>query len=546
MLGEDTRKYRTFLGSMIYLLIVSIVVTLYYGDMLPILFIGITFILVYKKRYYAGLLCLTALSLYISGKDLYSLLSTIPFILVFPINVKSIVKPIIKPTGFFGPLARSIITISSIYLPVIFLRPIVSLYYIVMYVYIITLVTVNYSRLRNISYKVVYAPKTIALTGKSSIVILIESTVNAFIHVVSGGEVIADQIVQGVVRLEIPLHARRLGVMPYRFRIYAVDPEGFTSRLVGVIEGEVNVAPYTKIAIEKIRTVLKEILVEAGFPMEIKVYTIKGVFGGGYGEGESEISEKSLEEGYLGKIVARILAKERGSLLGARKYRRGEYMGAREFSSGDSPRDIHWKKTISKLKLYVKEYSGHSGGGGGNRILVITDLLSSNSRELDTITYTTLSFIVGMLARNVNAELSLVVIAPSNEILYVRGSPLQILAFFTRVYEEGLVKLFYEYESFGREYGPDDIYKLLTFKDKSLIIETIRQYSIMFSKKLLRMFSEKKLLPPLLFTIIHGNPSALHNSVLKELLVMNGYTYIPPRVMPYSELTRVITEIAAG
>ncbi len=70
--------------------------------------------------------------------------------------------------------------------------------------------------------------------------------------------------------------------------------------------------------------------------------------------------------------------------------RRGEYYGVRAYVPGDEISSIHWKKSVSKQTLVVKDYRRKPFG----TLIVLCDLTSKTFNELDDLVYTLLSTLI--------------------------------------------------------------------------------------------------------------------------------------------------------
>jgi len=70
--------------------------------------------------------------------------------------------------------------------------------------------------------------------------------------------------------------------------------------------------------------------------------------------------------------------------------RRGEYYGVRAYVPGDEISLIHWKKSVSKQTLVVKDYRREPFG----TLIVLCDLTSKTFNELDDLVYTLLSTLI--------------------------------------------------------------------------------------------------------------------------------------------------------
>lgn len=527
----------------LYLVLALASAMVMYRDYLVLLFLAsIVFSLVYRK-YYLLFMVFNASSLYLLSISEAYFYTLIPYIIMVPYILRKSVRHRIEPLGVVGCLSRRILSSTGLFMPVVIVKPTVSLFYLTLYSYLFLLIIVNYSRLRSIACKVMYKPKTVALAVESYVSLIVESSVEAVVFVVDGRGVVLSRRVGGAARVDIPLKFTRVGTQRFTYRIYAVDPSGYTTRLVDVVEGYVNVIPFTYPIARKIRRILEEIKDFASVPVEIRVYTRHGMVGFEPGIEETV----STEQGFLTKLLYRVLSRVREYTYGVkRSSRTGDYSGAREFTGGDNPRDIHWKKSISLQKLYVKEYSGGVPGGEGTRLVVIVDLYAPNNTELDRVTYETISILLGIASRDPAATIVLVIVSPmDDEVLVIRGNVYGVLHRFTKIYEGLVLRLFYEHDSIPVSYSDKAIQVLKTYSGESMLLGTMSSYSMYLARKLLDIVSRRERLFNTLFTIVCSDSVSLHYSIVKDLFTHNGYHYIVFKPIPYKEVSRVITSIVS-
>lgn len=135
----------------------------------------------------------------------------------------------------------------------------------------------------------------------------------------------------------------------------------------------------------------------------------------------------------------------------------GEYMGVREYQPGDSPRTIHWKKSLrapDRENLVVKLYSSESleKSGGGRSIVVLADLVTPSLRELDLLLHTLYSLLLESVKspENVAVKTYVYLILPRNKVYLLHGKVIDVVfALNTILLEEGVSAL-YDYEPYSR------------------------------------------------------------------------------------------------
>ncbi len=102
----------------------------------------------------------------------------------------------------------------------------------------------------------------------------------------------------------------------------------------------------------------------------------------------------------------------------------GDYMGVREYIPGDDPRMIHWKKSISQLRLITIERVNPSK----TNLIILGDLTYTEEKELDKQVYQIITLLESIMISSPSATSSLYIYTEKN-ILYIneKQKPEQIL-----------------------------------------------------------------------------------------------------------------------
>ncbi|MFN3268656.1 MAG: DUF58 domain-containing protein, partial [Zestosphaera sp.] len=126
------------------------------------------------------------------------------------------------------------------------------------------------------------------------------------------------------------------------------------------------------------------------------------------------------------KILERVIQAARGYV--------GEYLGVREYTPGDSPRMIHWKKSSRRtdiMDLVVKVYSASDveKHAHPSRSIVIADLTSTNVAELDLLLQTLYSYVLSAVEKQTKtpSEFYLYLVTPRGETYFLRGKAVDVL-----------------------------------------------------------------------------------------------------------------------
>ena len=511
--------------TLIYPVILSIVSIYLHQDYIPLIFtIALTIVYRYRVRYAIPLI-LNTIFIYLFSVGGYIIKATVaPYILLYPFIIGSYFDLDVYPTGFLGPLSRESILISLLYTPAIIFKPTLTLYYTIQYIWILTLSIYSYIKIRPVSIESIHIPRNMVLGRVSKLLVGVKSDRPIYIYISGIWGLEYTGYIEASKSVTLDYKPDSIGSKYISLRIYALDSNLFTSRLIGEYGVEVDIAPFTLVNIRYILRGLGEILARAGLPEVI------GLYGLGAGlEGEGRRGRGYGEYGLFRGLIARLIGFELSGLKRGRR-RSLEYYGVRQYLAGDDIRDIHWKKSIGRGELYVKEYGGGGGGGGGSGVslIIVSDLLVSNIEELDRVTNRVLITLYSQtrLGRYRENEVILILISPFNEILYVRGTIDKVLGFYIKMFQKGIIRLFYRYESIPRELDLDFIYNYLRYRRSYNILDGLNTVSFSLSKKVYEIVHSIGYDYPTAYTIISGEAGVLLSEYIKWMLSSSGYRYV--------------------
>ncbi|HDJ95089.1 MAG TPA: DUF58 domain-containing protein, partial [Acidilobales archaeon] len=230
----------------------------------------------------------------------------------------------------------------------------------------------------------------------------------------------------------------------------------------------------------------------------------------------------------LAQIQTPIILIEHKAVTG--RIRRGEYYGVRTYVPGDEISTIHWKKSVSKQTLVVKDYKREPR----KTLIILCDLTSTTFSELDDIVYTLLSTLIYETLRNpaqtvhviiydknrtyLNIYKSSISMALSKTVKFLKETPLTILRESIKAKLEkpltGVLK-----SKIMREIPLVQI-EISSLRDK--VVENIGY------RFLLKVINVEQ--PPANITFIHGNVLEKHIYGLLEHNVKElGYSVVEPR-----------------
>ena len=515
------RPLRTIL--VIYSVVISMAIYIIYGDIFPALFGLMVLIGFIRGIHRLFIVSSYALAVYLFGLgNPISMAAATPYPLLTPFIIRLSLDGEPRYTGFLGRSSRLTVALSTIFIPLIVFRPGLTLFYTLQYTWLIILSGYMFVRLRGFKASNIHIPGSMVLNRPTSISLEASYLGRAYYILETNWGYRETGIVAGGHTIELNYTPRNVGSAELSISIYAVDTWLLSSRYVGFYSREVSVAPATLVSIRYILRGLGEVLARAGLPRVV------GLVGEGAGaEGLGARGAGALGEGIFGRFL-RGLRGVGGEGLAVS--RRGiEYIGVREFMMGDRPRDIHWKKSVSRGELFTKIYGGGGGGGGGSgsSYIVIGDLLASSPEELDEVTNKILLALYSQARTGLyGLDTALVLISPFNEVMYARGRLDEVLAFYIELFRRGLIKSLYNYSSFERRLGPEDVYRLFRSGREVRFLRLVSRVSQLLAKKVLNAIEASGYTGAANYTVISGRPGGILNQHIRLLLGLAGYRYL--------------------
>lgn len=341
-------------------------------------------------------------------------------------------------------------------------------------------------------------------------------------------------------RLDKPI----LGRHQFILRIYAYDNELYARRLILEKPIVFYVVPSFTRSLEYARSKIlgrpdvKEVLE----PVETKIYIFREkeaklakAIGGENLEavlGSLPYFIRAIVKGLITRVIesASLPGGENSGESGIKKTVPGEYHSVRHYMPGDKLKDIHWKKTVSRRILIVKEFTS----GGTERIasltdrcgpVVIVDLLALNLWELDNILRQFIRFLVVSSMKTPYAKITVLLVAGDTVIL-LQGKVIDVLYKVSGEMYRIMPRITYDYESFGRPLPSRTVEELLAHREHFLLIRLITEPNIVYARWFMELLVENNILPPRNLVLIHGSVSSTKYSFLKHYLEENNYRVI--------------------
>ncbi|MCX8198512.1 MAG: DUF58 domain-containing protein [Sulfolobales archaeon] len=195
----------------------------------------------------------------------------------------------------------------------------------------------------------------------------------------------------------------------------------------------------------------------------------------------------------------------------------GEYIGAREYSPGDHFKMIHWKKSISKGILIVKEFSRGMPPGGGKSSIIIADWDASNPIELDLLIQSTYSAVfTGEAKKMVYLKV------PSGGVYVIKGELLDVLSALDSIIAEEGVEARFNYESWARTKIVEGFNNAI----ENDFIQQLLNYYRAVSTSIIEELEKHGVERGAGFMVIHPRAYSLKYFILAKTLEARGYSSI--------------------
>ncbi|MEM1645643.1 MAG: DUF58 domain-containing protein [Ignisphaera sp.] len=345
---------------------------------------------------------------------------------------------------------------------------------------------------------------------------------------------------------DVELPTDHVGKHVIELNVYALDRFCFSFRSIGRYEIEYNVIPLTRKALEVIREYIKEAADILSLPPAIEVSILE------LGESFVTITEaqsiknirilnKQMQEvrrrQYFGALLGKLLesfeeiAKKSSEKGGYKRDRYGEYIGSRPYISGDSIKFIHWKKSISRGSLVVKEFGVSSTEdlllnyeAEGREPVILVDLYAPNVRDLDRLIYIFLQQCLKISKYNPRSKILIVMII-GNTTISLKGRSVDIIYQLYKVFSNIPIQTIFNYTS-KQSLSEVDVLDILRNekKPKSLTILIISNER--FANELVKILLNNGFMPPRPFTLIYSSSLSFRYAIVKHVLSGYGFIYI--------------------
>jgi len=503
----------------------------------------------------ATLIAIPKLRMFISTvvyASMFYLVSSLPegIYLSMPLSISTPVILMSRKTvdagehGVLGFSTRLIFTYLSLSIPVALVSPQTLTVLAVAFTSTTLVAAYTYTRLGLAKIAVLNIQKEAILGDKAVVAIEIEVPINAVAILRHRFESMTCSINRKRV-VELSLPAEHVGVQRVDVSILMCDANGFACRDMGYITIEYSVVPLTRKALEEVQKVFQQIeeaeaLLKA---VEVSVAELSGVGEIAKGVEAAKILYNHVGKALRGEFIARIYEKLARIAIESEysgesitKSRVGEYAGVRPYTPGDSLKHIHWKKSVSRGSLVVKEFTTgsiaetQSVGSRGAEPIIVADFFASNDVELDRIVFNLLKLCLQIT--HLNSESRVVVALVLGDVLaVVKGRAIEVLYSLYKIFREEIYRLqtIYSYNPSKLDWEKAlEIVKLgAEYKPTSLIIYS----NNIFAEKILEILLKNSLYPPKTIATISSKSLTLRYAVTLNTLYRYGYTYLNPETI---------------
>lgn len=375
-----------------------------------------------------------------------------------------------------------------------------------------------------------------AVLGKHLAIRVTVASPRGSIALVSLGESVKSSYVAGTASIMLKLRTTSVGRFTRTLKVIAYDPWLVSGRSVAEVLITFTVIPSHSVIAKRIRkasSVLPSSLTE---PMETSAFII------GHGERAKKLSRPTDIHAIL-RAYPRILRAAARSLIaktltgggssgtaegGHRKGVFGEYYGVRSFAPGDSPRVIHWKKSVSLRRLVVKEFvTGEapptpSVRAGRFASIIVADLTSSSVKELDNLV-TKLLYTLQQAAETAGTAQSLLIMLIGATALTLKGPIRDVLKRVADAFAEILPETMHEYITISGSVDESWAESLIAARGCCGLVNAVVASSLTYAKGVIDIIVRHGLPPPKTVAIIHGRPTSVRNAILSYRLKSLGY-----------------------
>lgn len=416
------------------------------------------------------------------------------------LNASSVEKPLL-----------SLVEIVLIYTPIFVLEPVTVVPGVLITLMLIMAVFAEYVELSVFKVELISSPLSIYLGDAGKIELEIHGKGEAGVHVYLNNKLVENLNVKDHAKLELIIKPEYAGLQKYFVNVELKGRRGLAKLLLKPMSIEVRVIPrHTSIA-RLAKAILEKYIHEVRAPIILYMSPREAhhVKPGGVPVFNWSTSFKVYDvlEKTIGKSV------------------QGDYAGAREYIPGDSPRSIHWKKSISMSELIVKEYSTTHGSETSYSTVIIADWIAPNPIELDMLIEATYSAVIGDKSPKV-----LLLKVPRAGVYLVKGKAIDVLAALESIIKTERIEALFNYESWPR------VGIITHLEVNTEIYRNLVKYYEIQAGALVNELEKQGVLRGSLFYTIYSKSLSLKYNIMTKYMVEHGYRSALLRKISYKNL----------
>ncbi|MEM1541157.1 MAG: DUF58 domain-containing protein [Ignisphaera sp.] len=549
MQKEEVKLYQVIDSFVVLYAIVSILyLTFNVGIIIiSVPLVPIAIFLVYRRFRYLLPIAIYVSLIFMSTVNHQGVYLSLPLAIATPFVLRA---PGAGKRGLLGPSSVTVARYSLVSLLAVFIYPQVSIPIVVVILSTFGYIFYSYVILSKSYTKILALSDTIPVDRKASVTIEVYTPIKSYVIIDhSFGSNIYVVKGRSIIHLEFP--AKHTGRNVVDLSVYVFDGLGFAGRYIAKYFIEYKAIPMVQYIVEAVEKTFLEVQDIESFlsNVEVAVYSLDlgaiavSMSGRKAVDIIREYIHRARAHPYALRIVERFASvlEELSHMVGRgddvfRRSRWGEYMGVRYYTAGDSIKHIHWKKSISRGIMVVKEFGStvyekiYNVAEEGLEPIVITDLYASSVLDLDRIAFNLVKLCLDIFKRSPTTGCTVILVV-GDIVISLRGRVVDILYRLYRTFKGLSIQTLFNYTSIHKV---DEGYveEILEIDKKPKIFSIYILSNTMYADKLAEVIIREGCIPPKPFTAIYSRSLELRYAIAKYILSRYGYIYTPLELVP--------------
>ncbi len=492
----EVRRAR-LLWILIAITTIMIVVAWIVSNAFTILFLAVSMIVLAALRRFRAVPPFLLASLLCSSRTVFLVPLALTIAAFLPVAIGPAQRRWLREPLGFG--TECTLRIAGILGPATIFDPTTLIFYIALIGIVLTEVQLGIGRMRKTRILILRKELQIEIGSSAPLDVLVEGSNVARIEL-RIEDSYSSKEGEGPILSRVEVHGRNLGFKRCVVEIYIHDRWGFSCiRRIEFVN--VNVVPSTKRVFDIIERYAGE---RVRYVETLLAGMITGARGG-----------KAATRARYGTGMGRVLFIELFSTI---RSRRGEYIGSRFYVPGDDVKLIHWKKSVAKGQLVVKEYGSARGMIGGG--VVVLDLASSCPEDFDRIVLGVVAYLTKVCSSSPASQVVLLTILVDGSLVVLRGRALDVLVSLPALFSRFRISIDYSYPSWSTDVPPNIAKAMLS--SKTSLVRTYATTNQNLAENVLKTL-ERYGITPTMCTLIYTNAGAHRCSYIKMVLEEHGF-----------------------